>query len=831
MKKRKITKSAVTNIFRFISCHKPEPVSVEGYNEFIACHYFEFSPLVIYFEAQPQKFEFPIEGTNRPLIYSPDFLVRLHDQQQVYFELKPYEITLTEEFSRRWEFLQKTFVDMGLRLELVIDRQLTRGEMAENLKLVHRYMNRAPNTAEQENILKLISNAPLSVTDISEQLQLKESVTISYLLNLVAKKQLSFPLYAPLNFNTVFQRPQPVNECNMDKVFEQIFPVPDHITHDEFKEAFRKEVKQRLDDADSYEHLDALPEREREQAIFRWKVLSKVGELCNGVLSNQRLAAIYKELESDLAEKTPSISSIKRWAKIYDESGRSIKALSPNISERGNKTHRLSSEIEELIQQALDRIKDTKSGAVSSAYSYLQHLVFQFNQRSGLAIKAPSLQTFWARFKKISPYEMAIKCKGKFKASKEFKNIAEMIKTNRLLERVEIDHTQLDFIVVEKDSFIPLGRPWITTLCDVHSRSVLGFYIGFTPPSFVAVARALKHALLPKDYVLSRYPDIKNPWLCFGKPELIVSDNGKEFDDRDFKLALSKLFMNSGKNPTATPYLKPIVERYFGKKNSELLRAHPGHTLATLKRSKDYDPVKNAVVDMDGLLHIVHIWICDIHQAGPNSRRDRIPNFTWVKALDKFAPVQHNYDAEDLNLIFCRTSTGQLRRDGVTFKHLRYSSDASAELRGRVGDHQITYKIDPENLGYMYISNQLTQSFLKVPAVKFEYASSVTLHQHKINCIVARKNVGDNYCEEDILEANSRIHLLIEEAFVAKGQSKRRTGSTSKAARYKEDSKRAKSLAAEQHNENLVPLINAQNEEKSDQRVIKPIDTTGWELL
>lgn len=831
MQKRKITKSAVTNIFRFVSCHKPDPVTVEGYNEFIACHYFEFSPLVVDFEAQPQKFAFPIEGTNRPLIYTPDFLVRLHNQQEVYFEIKPHDITLTDKFSQRWALLQKTFADRGLRLELVTDRQLKRGEMAENLKLVHRYMNCNPNTAEQENILKLISKAPLSVSSLSQQLQLQESVTISYLLNLVTKKQLSFPLYAPLDSNTVFHRPPPVIECNMDKVFEQIFPVPDHIIHDELKEAFRKEVKRHLDDADSYEHLDALPEREREQAIFRWKVLSKVSGLCNGVLSNQRLASIYNELETEFAEKTPSISSIKRWAKIYDASSRSIKALSPNISERGNKTHRLSIEMEELIQQALDRIKDTKSGAISSAYSYLQHLVFQFNQRSGLKLKAPSIQTFWVRVNKISPYEMAVKCKGKFKAAKEFKNIAEMVKTNRLLERVEIDHTQLDFFVVEKESFIPLGRPWVTTLCDVHSRSVLGFYIGFTPPSFVAVARALKHALLPKDYVLSRYPDIKNSWLCSGKPELIVSDNGKEFDDRDFKLALSKLLINSGKNPTGTPYLKPVVERYFGKKNSELLRAHPGHTLATLKRSKDYDPAKNAIVDMDRLLHMVHIWICDIHQAGPNSRRDRIPNLTWAKALDKFAPVQHDYDAEDLNLIFCRTFTGKLRQDGVAFKRLQYSCDASAELRGRVGDHQVTYKIDPENLGYMYISNQLNRSFLKVPAVKFEYASAVTLHQHKINCIVARKIVGDNYCEEDIIEANSRIHLLIDEAFVAKGQSKRRTGSTSKAARYIEDSKLAKSLAAEQHNENLVPLINAQNEEKLDQRVIKPIDTAGWELL
>lgn len=617
----------------------------------------------------------------------------------------------------------------------------------------------------------------------------------------------------------------------MANIFEQLFPVPADVTHDVSKEVFLEEVKQSLDKTDAYEHLDALPEREREQAVFRWRVLSKVTELCNGVFSEQRIKSIYAELESEFAMQTPSISTIRRWAKVYQESGRSIKALAPNSSGRGNKSKRLNLEMEELIQQALDRIKDTKSGAVSSAYSYLQHLVFQYNQKSGLKLRVPSIQTFWARFKKISPYEMAVKHKGKFKANKEFKHIGEMVKTNRLLERVEIDHTKLDFFVVEKDSFIPLGRPWITTLCDVHSRSVLGFYIGFTPPSFVSVARALKHALLPKDYILNTFPGIKNAWICFGKPELIVSDNGKEFDDKDFKLVLSKLLINSGKNPTATPYLKPIIERHFGKLNSELLRAHPGHTLASLQGTADYDPAKTAAVDIDRLLQIIHIWICDIYQAGPNAKRDRIPNHMWMKALEKFSPVQSDYNSDDLNLTFCRTFTGQLRRDGVTFKHLRYSSHALAEFRARVGDHQITFKVDPENLGYMHVSNQLTKSFMRVPAVKFEYASSVTLHQHKINCISARQEVGNCYNEDDIFEANSRIHQLIEDAFSTKSKSSRRTGSTSKAARYVEDSRLAKALALSKQDEPANINSNSYAEAKSRKEPIKPVDTTGWEII
>ncbi len=206
MQKRKITKSAVTNIFRFVSCHKPDPITVEGYNEFIACHYFEFSTQVIDFEAQPQRFAFPQENGNRPLIYTPDFLVRLHDQQEVYFEIKPYSITLTEKFRQKWQLLQKAFGERDLILELVTDRQLMRGKMAENLKLVHRYMTLKGVTEEQALIISLLTIRPQSLSDLSIGIQKSENITEVLLLNLVAKKLVSFPLYAEVTSNTVFAR-------------------------------------------------------------------------------------------------------------------------------------------------------------------------------------------------------------------------------------------------------------------------------------------------------------------------------------------------------------------------------------------------------------------------------------------------------------------------------------------------------------------------------------------------------------------------------------------------------------------------------------------------
>src|SRR5271166_5640240 len=41
----------------------------------------------------------------------------------------------------------------------------------------------------------------------------------------------------------------------------------------------------------------------------------------------------------------------------------------------------------------------------------------------------------------------------------------------------QIDHAQLDVLVVDEDERHTLGRPWLTLAIDVASRAVSGFYV------------------------------------------------------------------------------------------------------------------------------------------------------------------------------------------------------------------------------------------------------------------------------------------------------------------------------------------------------------------
>lgn len=78
---------------------------------------------------------------------------------------------------------------------------------------------------------------------------------------------------------------------------------------------------------------------------------------------------------------------------------------------------------------------------------------------------------------------------------------------------VQCDHTKLDILVGyrdDDDSFIVVGRPWLTTIVDTFSSYVLGFFLGMKQPGSHEVTLALRHAALPKQYPQDY--ELVHPW-------------------------------------------------------------------------------------------------------------------------------------------------------------------------------------------------------------------------------------------------------------------------------------------------------------------------------
>nr|WP_230390765.1 transposase family protein [Reinekea sp. G2M2-21] len=159
--------------------------------------------------------------------------------------------------------------------------------------------------------------------------------------------------------------------------------------------------------------------------------------------------------------------------------------------------------------------------------------------------------------------------------------------------RYEIDATIADIILVsDLDRNQPVGRPTIYVVIDVFSRFIVGWYIGFENPSYVAAIQALYLALTEKDYVFKNLEIDTDSftWPAPGLPEAVLADRGelKGYQIEGLESVHKVRIENTA------PYrgdAKGIVERRFRTVQAEFKGFAPGEVtgLTVLKRGgKNY---------------------------------------------------------------------------------------------------------------------------------------------------------------------------------------------------------------------------------------------------
>lgn len=103
----------------------------------------------------------------------------------------------------------------------------------------------------------------------------------------------------------------------------------------------------------------------------------------------------------------------------------------------------------------------------------------------------PSKSTSYREIDRKPLYEIMVARYGKRRTDRKFPLSGAGPDTSRALQRVSMDHTPSDIIVVDDNTMLPLGRPTITSAVDEHTRCPMGFYAGFEPPSCLSVMRCL----------------------------------------------------------------------------------------------------------------------------------------------------------------------------------------------------------------------------------------------------------------------------------------------------------------------------------------------------
>ncbi len=198
--------------------------------------------------------------------------------------------------------------------------------------------------------------------------------------------------------------------------------------------------------------------------------------------------------------KPPGWRTLSRDYRKWLNAGRDIRALILRHADRGLRGTRMLPEVRDITDDVIEQLYMTaERKRVPEVHLEIVRRLADANQfRRSDPLPVPSRRTIYREIARKSPYDVMVARYGKRRADMEFRLAGVGPGTSRVLQRVSMDHTPADLIVVDDTSMLPLGRPTITSALDEHTRCPLGFYTGFEPPSCLSVMRCLKHSILPK---------------------------------------------------------------------------------------------------------------------------------------------------------------------------------------------------------------------------------------------------------------------------------------------------------------------------------------------
>lgn len=546
----------------------------------------------------------------------------------------------------------------------------------------------------------------------------------------------------------------------------------------------------------------------------------------DGGWTQKNIDPLLAQMTSYDNEPKPKWRAIAAWYSKYRKSNFCITALIPSHGKKGNRALKNSSGDFYFNKALEDKYLRKERPSVATTYRYYCDLIQVENSRlvSG-AITPLSYTGFNARIKNLEPYDVDLVRFGRSYAQKKYKLGDKFAEPTCVMERVEIDHTVLDFTVLMEDNQTVIGRPTITALVDCFSSCVVGFYVSFNEPSHLSIRAALVNTMLSKDDVINSFSSINADWPCQGKIELLVVDNGVEFWGDSLESACKELGINTSYNPVGKPWKKPKVERFFRTLNTEFLDSLPGKNFRSIDAKGDYQPDKEAAISFSLFNELLHKWIIEVYNQKADDRKTRVPIAKWYEGMSVYPPIEYTGDDQELLRVKLGVlDTRSILKDGIQFLHLRYDSPELLEYRkytpvASKRGLKADIKINPHDLSYIYVYLEQQECYLKVPAKDPDgYTIGLTLTQHKVNIKNRRKNVTDSQDSVSLAQSRLEIEQMVNQALVNKQKQK----GMKKLAKYQGIDSNTKGAKVAMNTSQSLPSAKAPTNDNNG------IDTFDW---
>jgi putative transposase len=479
--------------------------------------------------------------------------------------------------------------------------------------------------------------------------------------------------------------------------------------------------------------IGELNDHERSMLETRLACVSIVENEFDGVCSQAAYTAITERLEG----QAPSYSAVQKWNRKWLASNQDPNALIVKSRQCEVRSKQMDERALACLHQSIESFYlALERPTVQALYAVVVAEIF--DKSAALPewdrIRIPSRSSVYRAVQNLDPYLTTLKRYGKRAADMRFRNVQAGFKASYPLEKVQIDHTTLDVLLVYGDT---LRRPYLTVAIDVFSRMVIGYYLSFDAPSYNSVMHCLMHSILPKSEVSSSINNIKHTWPCSGRPITLLLDNAAELHAKPLISATMQMHIEVQYCPLKEPQYKGIVERFFGTLNTKFLHMIPGTTRSNIQQKGDYAAHQFAGLSIDKLDHWLLKFLIDDYSQSYHSGLSSKPVDAWTHGTQK-RPTRPYTGSLPLVALLGAIGKRVVRRDGINFMNLTYASRelSDALAKWSMGKPQTAklvaqFKYDPRDISSIWVFIFEGDSPINVPCIETQYTSGLSLAQHK----------------------------------------------------------------------------------------------------
>ncbi|MDV7144760.1 transposase family protein [Tropicimonas sp. TH_r6] len=489
----------------------------------------------------------------------------------------------------------------------------------------------------------------------------------------------------------------------------------------------------------------------QEVVQFRLSVLKRTNSLRFG---DQLIwSATLAQLDIDFADhpirlkrgRPFSKRTIQEWQRNYRLKGDA--GLRPKTKKCGNRTPRFDEVFEEITRDVLDQsFFSSDRMTITEACNIIRKRYQDACIKAGILPGPCGVKAVLSIIRRL-PHADVVKMRlGSGEARRQYLLAMQIQKVSTPLERVEIDCTTLDIFCTD-DEGEPIGRPTVCVALDCATGVPLGMQLGLGAPTQSLVARTLKECMSPTDSEFFDKHNIENRHSSFGKPQVVISDNGSEFSGLLIKTALVSSGIEWRKCVPGQPDKKPFVERFF-LELSRFITRYPGATQTKCIPAKRRTEIaqKEACYTLQEIETILQVWRYDVYlrksrrrvenvlrtQEAPMQSWDRLSRETFLP----LAPTLHQLRG----MFMVDTATRVAQHDGIRFKNIVYASFELANYLKRVEfPCEVRLRIDPNDIREIAVYDETLNEHFFVqakdedcPAISFDELDRIRRHCRSI---------------------------------------------------------------------------------------------------